>query len=95
MWKKHILTTAEPTLDLGFVGQASIYVEGTFGGGTVLIFLKTIDGIVSSAAAYSMDGTTISSTAAPSGLYRITLDGSTGGSVNLWYNERVDLVRTS
>lgn len=95
MWRKTALTTALNTLDLSFVGRGSIHAEGTFGGGTVEIKPKTDDGQIASNPFYEIDGSTTSSADVPSGLYRLELDGSTGASVDIWYNDQVDLIRDS
>lgn len=93
MWLKRTLTTAINTVDLGFVGRGAIFVEGTFGGGSVLVKPKTDDTQIATNAAWTMDGSTTTSLDLPSGLYRFELSGSVGATVDLWYNTQVDLTR--
>lgn len=95
MWQKLTVTTAANTADLSFVGRGAIYVEGTFGGGTVQIKPKLDTGEVSTGFAYSLDGSTTKTADVPSGLYRLELSGSTGAAVDIWLNAQVDLVRDS
>lgn len=95
MWTKATLTTASNIVDLGFVGRGAIFVEGTFGGGTVQVKPKTDDGQVATGFSYSLDGSTTKTVDVPSGLYRFELAGSAGATVDLWYNTQVDLVRDS
>ena len=93
------VTTASPTKRLRFKGRGSLFPSGTFGGGTVEVFFvsrNTATGVetISSTSAYSIDGTTIKTADLPSGEYSIVLTGSTGGSVNLFYSDQNDLVRS-
>lgn len=95
MWQKATVTTASNILDLGFVGRGAIFAEGTFGGGTVQVKMKTDDGQITSGFGYELDGTTTKSVDVPAGLYRLELAGSAGASVDIWYNTQVDLTRDS
>lgn len=95
MWKKIPLSTSTNVIDIGFVGRGSIFVEGSFGGGTIQVKLKTDTGQLSTGFAYELDGADLSSVDVPSGLYRFELVGSTGATVDIWYNDQVDLIRGS
>lgn len=95
MWQKSTVTTASNVLDLGFVGRGAIFVEGTFGGGTVQIKMKTDNGLVTTGFGYELDGSTTKSADVPAGLYRLELAGSAGASIDIWYNDQVDLIRDS
>lgn len=94
-WDRVTLTTALNTVDLSFAGRGAIYAEGTFGGGTVQIKLKTDDGVISTGFNWEIDGSSVKSADVPSGLYRIELAGSVGASVVVWRNAQVDLIRDS
>ena len=97
-WEKFTLTTADNVQRIAFNGRGSIYVEGTFGGGTVQVKPVTINpstnvkevstGFLDDA----IDGTTIKSKDVPSGLYAIELNGSTGASVDVYVNNQVEEV---
>lgn len=99
MWKKLNLTTASDNEKISFVGNGSIYAEGTFGGGTIQIAIVVIDPdnsvptISSGFLTSVIDGTTVKTVQVPSGLYQLTLSGSTGGDVDVYYNDQIELVR--
>lgn len=98
MYNIATITTASDTVRLKFKGRGSIFPSGTFGGGTVEIYFVSVNQdtgavTVSSTSAYSIDGTTIKTADVPAGEYDIVLEGSTGGDVDVFYRDQVQLVR--
>lgn len=98
-WKIKTLTTAAPTDRLSFAGRGSIFPTGTFGGGTVTIKPIAVDEAtnaenVAPSAVFTIDGSTEISADVPSGYYEIELAGSTGGDVDVYYNDQSELAIT-
>jgi len=91
-WKKKTLTTADNELDVAFTGRGSIYAEGTFGGGSLgayILFREVQNGPLSTSNGFvdqAIDGADIKSIDCPTGAYRLKLEGSTGASVDVYYN---------
>jgi len=103
MWKKLTLTTASNTSKVSFKGRGSIYAQGTFGSGAVGLHPITYDnddpnGAPSVASGFiddAIDGTTIKSIDCPSGDYELNLAGSTGATVDVYYNDQREFVQDS
>ena len=96
-WSIENLTDASSSHNVSFAGRGSAYVEGTFGGGTVLIkpiAYDTPNGTptIATGSLYSLDGSTNKSADLPSGHYQFILNGATGGNVSLWLNDQSDKV---
>lgn len=95
MWKKVTLTTANNTANVSFTGGGSIYAEGTFGGGSVELHIVYVEkdggqSTVSSGFIHdAIDGATVKSISCTSGHYQLDLSGSTGASVDVYYNDQV------
>lgn len=95
-WKTVTLTTAENIQRVAFAGRGSIYVEGTFGGGTVRIKPIAVDDnvqVVATGFLYEMDGSTTKSADVPAGHYELELNGSAGATVLVFYGDQQELVR--
>lgn len=100
MWRTFNLTTAAPNSGHAFNGRGSIYAEGTFGGGAINIHLVAQNEQngpkqTSTGAVRTIDGTNVSDADLPSGEYQISLVGSTGGDVTVYYNDQDENVVTS
>lgn len=103
MWKKTTLTTADNTENVSFKGRGSIYAEGTFGGGSVELHVISYANNEPNAAKSvatgfldsAIDGTTIKTIDCPAGDYQLDLSGSTSASVDVYYNDQVQLVTNS
>lgn len=95
-WRIITLTTAANTQKVSFAGRGSIYAEGTFGSGILELHpvAQNTDGTqtVSTSSLYDIDGTTVVSADLPRGTYELDLSGSTGASVNVYYNDQKDQV---
>lgn len=91
-WKKLTLTTADNTARVSFKGRGSIYAEGTFGGGAVGLHIYE-SGVASTGFLdEAIDGATVKTIDCPSGHYQLDLAGSTGASVDVYYNDQLELV---
>lgn len=96
MWEKLTLTTASNTARLSFAGRGSIYAEGTFGSGSVGLHIVHTDNdtnaetVATGFLDSAIDGTTIKSIDAPSGHYELNLAGSTGATVDVYYNDQYE-----
>ena len=101
MWKKLTLTTASNTERVSFKGRGSIYAEGTFGGGSVGLHIvySQVDNAVQTVSTgfidSAIDGNSVKSIDCPSGDYELNLAGSTGASVDIYYNDQVELTSDS
>lgn len=99
MWNKQTLTTAANTKTVHFLGRGSVFVEGTFGGGTVkvqLLYRDPTSGVHSTSSTYlgdALNGNTVNSIDLPAGEYVLTLVDSTSGSVDVYYSNQVDTIR--
>lgn len=97
-WKKLELTTANNTANVSFKGRGSIYAEGTFGGGAVelhVLYREVAQGAETAASGFlddAIDGTTIKTIDCPSGDYQLNLSGSTGATVDVYYNDQDEFV---
>ncbi len=94
MWDNSItLTTADNTATVSFEGRGSLMFSGTFGGGTIELRPVTAQGDVAADAIITdnvIDGSAANSADVPSGVYQITLDGSTGATINVFRNDQSD-----
>lgn len=93
MWKTINLTTASNNQKIDFEDKTYIYVEGTFGGGTLDVhaIVQNSPGqsqVISSNPVYQIDGSTVTSIEAPPGLYKLVLSDSTGGDIDVFYTAR-------
>lgn len=98
MWKKLTLTTAADNDIVAFSGRGSIYAEGTFGGGALgayIVYRADDNGAPTVASGY-MDYTLSAAGTLdlPAGEYQLKLTGSTGASVDVYYNDQFEGVRT-
>ena len=94
MWEISNITTASDTVRLKFKGRGSIFPDGDFGGGTVEVyFVSEAPVTVSTTSAYSIDGSTVKTADLPAGEYDIVLEGSTGGDINLFWNDQYVKIR--
>ena len=92
-WVAHELTTADHTIRVSFVGDGVIFVNGTFGGGTVLVKPISENGsVVAGAALYTLSGSDPSCTV-PTGKYQLQLSGSAAATVELFTNDSIRRVR--
>jgi hypothetical protein len=98
MWQKLTLTTAANTAKVSFKGRGSIYAEGTFGSGAVglhVVYREVEGGAETISTGFiddAIDGSTIKSIDCPAGDYQLNLAGSTGATVDVYYNDQFDLV---
>lgn len=98
MWQKLTLTTADNTYRIAFSGRGSIYAEGAFGGGTIGVHVLHKDGTTGALTASTgflddtIDGATVKTKDVPSGQYELNLAGSTGASVDVYYNDQAGMV---
>lgn len=92
-WVAHELTTANDTITVSFVGDGVIFVNGTFGGGTVLVKPISENGnIIAGAGLYTLSGSTMSCIV-PTGKYQLHLSGSAAATVELFTNDSIRRVR--
>lgn len=90
-WQKLTLTTAANTADVHFQGRGAIYAEGTFGGGLIQLHVKTSTETATGYVDDRIDGTSIKTIDCPSGDYQLNLAGSTGATVDVFYNDQIAL----
>jgi hypothetical protein len=94
MWQKVTLTTAAPTAKVSFAGRGSVYAEGTFGAGIVGLYVTYTNpttGVVSVSTGYldsAIDGTLVKTIDCPAGEYQLSLTGSVGATVDVYYNDQ-------
>lgn len=94
-WVAHELTTDDDSIRVSFVGEGVIFVNGTFGGGSVLVKPISENGnIVAGAGLYTLSGSTMSCIV-PTGKYQLELSGSTAATVELLINDSIRRVRES
>lgn len=99
MWNKVTLTTANNTTPLSFKGRGAIYAEGTFGSGQIelhIAYASEPGAAVSISTGYlddALDGTSIKTIDCPAGDYQLQLTGSTGATVDVYFNDQVELIR--
>lgn len=97
MWNKITLTTADNTKKISFKGRGSVYAEGTFGSGQLelhIVHHSQMGGAATVSTGYiddAIDGSSIKSIDCPSGDYELQLNGSTGATVDVYYNDQYEL----
>jgi hypothetical protein len=84
-WINLTLNAAGPTADISFVGEGTIYCDGTFVGSTLQVKPR-VDALIASGFIAGLNASTKSVTV-PSGQYRLNLDTPAGATVNVYYND--------
>lgn len=92
MWNKITLTTADNTARIGFAGRGSIYAEGTFGSGAIGLHILHEGTATTGFLDDAIDGSTVKTIDCPRGTYELNLAGSTGATVDVYYNDQHELV---
>lgn len=93
MWNVINLTDANSGAMLEFDAHGSVFVEGSFGGGTVDFYPMGFNNeegqaVTSSTALVSLDAANADAEL-PNGKYAVSLNGSTAGDVNLFHLSNV------